>query len=167
MKAMTKDEQFLEIAATFVNSPYIWGGKGSHIFKADELKMMPNLFAPSWPTVFDCSGLVTFCLKLIQASKTLDLPDMRGTHSAKTILDTFPLVTAPQTGNLLLYPQHVAIYVGPEWVLDANRGTSSIHTPQEARAKDASVQLHFNRRPDSTLLGCRRIPLDKTELRAI
>lgn len=163
---MTPEELFVEIAASYINCPYIWGGKGDLIFDTQKLVLNKNPFGPTHPLVFDCSGLITYSLRELANELDLDLPPMTGSHSAKTILDTFPKAKSTnQFGQLLLYPQHVAIDVGNGFCLDAHRGTADVLTPQQAKAKKAAVLMHRNTRNPKGILGVVRIPLDRRELR--
>lgn len=157
--------RFVDAAVSFQGAPYIWGGKGSFVFDEGKLKQHKIKNLDNEPLmVFDCSGLVTVALQMA----TLNKLDLRASHSAKTMLDTFPICDENfGDGCLLLYPQHVAIDLGRGRVVDANRGTSKIVTVLDAMQNRAKVEVHRTIRAPSTLLGYRRIPLDKSELRVV
>lgn len=157
------ERNFVDVALSFQGCHYIWGGKGKYVFKGGVLlphrfSEIDNITNPLY--VFDCSGLVTHALWVVTKGKV----DLRVTHSAKTILDTFPKTEAREDGVLLLYPQHVAIDLGRNRVVDANRGTSGTTSIQNALELNARVEVHPTTRPANTLLGVRRIPLDMSEL---
>lgn len=160
-------QQFVDAALSQQGAPYIWGGKGNLLFKDGKLvkhKFVKPKDPQSIIDVFDCSGLVTWALNLITMGKV----DLRGTHSAKTILDTFPLVEhSSEDGNLILYPSHVSIDLGRGRVVDAHRGDSSTLSLLDALNANAKVEAHRIVRPAHTVLGYRRIPLDKSELRSV
>lgn len=160
---MTEEEIFIDLAAGYIGAPYIWRGKGDYIWSPQGL--IKNTFG-SHPYVFDCSGLVTFILNKMRTipSLKLNIPDMRGTHSAKTIEDTFPIAKTNEAGTLLLWPSHVAIDCGRGFVLEAAGGDETTLTPSDAaRRPNAKVRFGFNKRGAPT--SFRRIPLDKSELR--
>lgn len=144
-------------------SPYIWGGKGRLQFWDGAL--LRHLFvdmnnAPI--NVYDCSGVVTCALYNVTAGKI----DLRGSHSAAEILRTFPEVDESfGDGTLILYPGHVAVDLGRERVIDANRGDHTSISLQHAAEQKARVEVHRTIRPKSAILGYRRIPLDKSELK--
>lgn len=160
---MTLEETFVEIAASYIGCPYIWQGKGDQIWTPQGL--VKNTFPNK--LVFDCSGLITFALDKLNRISNLGLPNMIGTHSSRTIFDTFPITKTYECGTLLLYPKHVAIDLGRGFVLDASGGDETTTSPIEALRRGASVKIHFNRRKPETLLGIRTIPLDKSALRAV
>jgi cell wall-associated NlpC family hydrolase len=158
---------FVDIALSYQGAPYIWGGKGVRVFKDGKLEEhkfteMDNMH--KLINVYDCSGLITSALYFASHGEI----DLRGTHSAKTILDTFP-ECAPDFGDgcLLLYNGHVAADVGRGRVVDANRGDSTCTTPLHAQERNARVEVHRTIRLQSSLLGYRRIPVDKSELKAV
>ena len=159
-------DRFVDEALKCVGAPYIWGGKGIFIFTLKGLvahKFMhgDDLDVPI--PVYDCSGLVTHALYMASNGKM----DFRGTHSAATIWNSFPELDSDNgPGSLLLYPGHVAVGLGRDIVVDANRGDQTTVSLLHAREQGASVQVHRTIRGAHTLKGYRRIPLDKSELRA-
>lgn len=158
--------RFVDAAVSFQGCPYIWGGKSSMVFTPQGLK--PHKFRDNdnQPIlVFDCSGLITVALQMA----TLNKLDLRGSHSAKTIWETFPIEHDLNFGDglILCYKEHVAIDLGRNRVIDANRGTSKTVSLLDAQQSDARVEVHRSIRPVSSIIGYRRIPLDKSELRSV
>ena len=157
--------QFVDRALEYQGCPYIWQGKGLLMWTPQGLR--PHKFSDLQDStrsieVFDCSGLVTHCLAL-----TTQI-DLRATHSAKTILDTFPECDKDfGDGCLLLYPSHVAIDLGRNRVVDAHAGDSSTTSLLAAQARNAKVEAHRSLRAASSILGYRKIPLDKSELKTV
>lgn len=164
---MNPYRQFIDVALAAQGCHYIWGGKGYLQFKDGGLKRHnfvddKNVQLP----VFDCSGLVTDAL-----FKTTGM-DLRGTHSSRVMLETFPIVEPDDRdelpeGSLILYPVHVAIDLGRGLVLDANGGDKTTVTILDAIQRGARVEVHRTNRPRATILGYRRIPLDTKELRVV
>lgn len=156
-------EQFVNYALGFCGSHYIWGGKG--LLQFDLKKgLTPHKFVNEQNKalyVFDCSGLVTHSLFIATGGKL----DLRATHSAKMMLDTFPITEADEDGTLFIYPGHVAISMGRRRILDASGGDETTTSIGAAVERNAKVSVHPVNR--SGLLGKRRIPVDKKELRAI
>lgn len=156
-------QQFVESALLMQGAPYIWGGKGRLQFKDGAL--LKHLFVDQDNNpinVYDCSGVVTCALYNLTSGRI----DLRGTHSAEKILETFPECAADfGDGTLILYPGHVAIDLGRNRVIDANRGDHSCISLQHAAERKARVEIHRSGRPGSAILGYRRIPLDKSELK--
>lgn len=154
--------RFVDIALSFQGAPYIWGGKG--LWQWKDGKFARHKFVDDKNIslmVFDCSGLVTQSL-FLQSNGFIDL---RATHSAKTILDTFPECKADYgDGCLILYKSHVAIDIGRGRVVEANRGDQSTLSLLDAQNQGAKVEVHRSVRPTSSILGYRRIPKDLTEL---
>ncbi len=161
---MTTEEKFIDAALKFQGCHYIWGGKGDKIFK--DGKLGPHQFTEvndvTKPLrIFDCSGLVTACL-CIATDGALDL---RGSHGAIDILAHFPITEAREDGCLFLYPGHVSIDLGRGLVIEASRGDHTTISIVAAMQRRARVEVHRNPRPTSSLLGVRRIPVDRSELR--
>ncbi len=158
-----KYQMFVEIALAQQGRPYIWGGKGQYAFKDGKLQKHPfmELDDGAQPiSVFDCSGLVTHALW------QMGIADLRATHSAAEILRTFPETTeAHGDGTLILYPGHVAVDLGRGRVVDAHRGDHTTTSILEANQRRARVEIHRDIRPHSSILGYRRVPLDKSELK--
>lgn len=164
---MTIEELFVNLALARIGSHYIWGGKDKLIFTPAGL--VPHKFTElndvtQALSIFDCSGLVTSCL--FEASK--GKLDFRGSHGARQILDSFPVAGAgEEDGTLRLYPGHVAISIGRGRIVEAAGGDESTTSIQAAINRDAKVRVGRDLRAPGTLLGLRRIPLDKSELRAV
>lgn len=163
---MTTEERFVDIALTHVGCHYIWGGKGQLIVTAQGLKKhgftdLSELHLPL--DVFDCSGLVT--VSLFQATQG----KMNGmaTASAQVIFDTWPIAKSEEDGVLRLYPGHVAISLGRGRVVEAAGGDHTTTSVLAAVERGAKVRVGSDLRLESTLLGLRRIPLDKSELRSV
>lgn len=163
---MSPYSRFVDAALSFQGCHYIWGGKGKYIFNSklemhkftdpDDQQMLLN--------VFDCSGLVTVALHMATVGKL----DLRGSHSAQTILDTFPECDRDfGDGCLILYPGHVAVDLGRGRVVDAHRGNASTTSVLAAIQANARVEVHRDIRPARTILGYRKVPLDKSELKTV
>lgn len=113
------ESRFYQLAANAVaaQSPYIWGGKGDQLWTPSGV--ISNPFAVE---VFDCSGLVTTCLKRAGG------PDLRWSHGAKQLREQCP---ADGEGiRLRFYPGHVAILVGPNEVIEAAGGDQTTIYPK-------------------------------------
>lgn len=164
---MTLEQAFVEKALSFVQCHYIWGGKGNKLFTVNGLvdHAFTDMANPPNPlNIFDCSGLVTTCLWLVTQGRI----DLRGTHGAKTMWDSFPIYNNVENdGMLRLYPGHVAISLGNGRVVEAAGGDESTTNLQASIDRNAKVRVGLDLRNPSTLLGLRRIPLDKSELRTV
>lgn len=115
---------YLDEAMRQLGKPYIWGSKGQN-------------------GTFDCSGLVTWCLKAVGG------PDFRSMHNCARIWSEFPITLQPKPGDLVLYGKgsgfsahasHVMIWVGDGRVLGACGGDSSTKTVELAAARGARVR---------------------------
>lgn len=162
---MTKYNNFVELALSFLDCHYIWQGKGLSRWTPQGLVKHKFTDLNNVPLfVFDCSGLVTHCLWEMSGGKV----DLRASHSAQTILETFPLADANSgDGTLILYPGHVSVDLGRERVVDAQGGDQATLSILDAEQRNAKVAVHRRNRLDSSILGYRRIPLDKSELRSV
>lgn len=161
---LSLEEKFVDEALSQLGCPYVWGGKGYLIHNGYTLK--PHKFTTNDEIakplrVYDCSGLVTHSLWVASNHKI----DLRATHSAKAIFDTFPVTSIDEDGCLLLYPGHVAICLGRGRVVDAQGGDETTKTPLDALMRNASVQAHRINR--TNCIGVRRIPVDISELRKV
>lgn len=165
---MTTEEMFVDCALKYIGCHYIWEGKGQKIWtmkqglithKFTELNDNTQLL-----NVFDCSGLVTHCLWMV----THGLLDLRGTHSAHTIFMTFPLAgDGEEDGTVRCYSGHVAISLGRNRVVEAAGGDEMTTSVQAAMSRNAQVRAGVDLRQPYQILGLRRIPLDKSQLRTV
>ncbi|MBN8466184.1 C40 family peptidase [Corallococcus exiguus] len=141
-----------------MHSPYRWGAKG--------------LKPTGSPRLFDCSGLVTWCLHEVGG------PDWRATHNTDRLWDVCtPVESEAQLlpGDLVLYgraghttlhgrpvtredPNHVMVYVGAGVVVGASGGGSTTLTLADAQAAGARVKTHPRIAYRSDVLGFRRLP---------
>ena len=164
---MTAYSRFVDAALSFQGCHYIWQGKGKYIWTPSKLMLhgFSDLNDPQLLlNVFDCSGLVTVALHMATVGKL----DLRGSHSAQTILDTFPECDKDfGDGCLILYQGHVAIDLGRGRVVDAHRGNSHTTSVLAAIQANARVEVHRDVRPARTILGYRKVPLDKSELKTV
>ncbi|RKH28570.1 peptidoglycan endopeptidase [Corallococcus praedator] len=128
-----------------MHSPYRWGAKGERAANGAQL--------------FDCSGLVTWCLHQVGG------PDWRKTHNTDRLWDACKPVASVadlQPRDLVLYGKagdsdHVMVHVGAGVVVGASGGGSRTLTLEDAARTDAKVKA-FTRveyRPD--VLGFRRL----------
>ena len=101
--ATDHDWQVVAFARSQVGKPYCWGGIG--------------------PSCFDCSGLV----KEAWATVGVRLP-----HSAKAIPETVVEIPLSEVrpGDILWWPQHLALYAGNGWSIEAlNRREGVVARP--------------------------------------
>lgn len=159
---MTKFEaKVLSAGMAVVGSPYIWGAKGDCRWSPTGAQPLEENGAPI--LAFDCSGLVTWCLK--QAG----WKDIRLTASAQTICDTFEplrygaaLEAGPVIavyGRTLTDISHVAFLTsmyGQPWALEAAGGGPTTTTVLGARLAGAAVRFGPVLRRD--LQAMRRVP---------
>jgi murein DD-endopeptidase len=127
-------------ARRFLGCPYVWQGKGKSLWTPRGLELHP------WVgQVFDCSGLVTCALKLAGG------PDLRATHNAQTMFDTFAAAADESVpGTLRFYGtsrrtiSHVAILTemreGFAWVIEAAGGDHTTTSPLIAANRKACVR---------------------------
>lgn len=164
---MTSEHHFIEAAMSVIGSPYIWGGKGEHLFDVQKgLVGSPYIEEGKLPLlVFDCSGLVTWALK--QATGR----DKRGAWNTQIMFDgCLPfgrLAEEPHHAALRFYgtsPKHithVAIWLGVvdgrPLLLEAAGGDRSTTNVLEAQRTGAKVRCGFERRRD--VQGMRVLPL--------
>lgn len=135
---MKTKRDFLELALAQLNKPYIWGAKG--------------------PDRFDCSGLVTWCLK------ELGGPDWRQSHSSARLFDKLPSVPLDQIqpGDLALYGPphkvtHVMIVSDYGTVIGASNGDSTTRTLDDAKRRKACVKVKPNIKYRPDLRGVRSL----------
>jgi cell wall-associated NlpC family hydrolase len=88
----SKTATVVAFAKSKIGSPYLWGGNG--------------------PARFDCSGLTS------QAWKAAGVDFTRTARTAAQQLASFPRVSTPRPGDLVIYSfetraDHVSLYVGP------------------------------------------------------
>ncbi|WP_233602184.1 C40 family peptidase [Corallococcus sp. CA047B] len=159
MNALSQRALFLQLVLCQMGAPYRWGAKGSR----------PD---PHGPRLFDCSGLVTWCLHQVGG------PDWRATHNTDRLWDEcrpVERVEDLQPGDLVLYgrggaatadgrpvtradPDHVMVYVGAGVVVGASGGGSTTRTLEDAARSDAKVKPFARITYRSDVLGYRRPP---------
>lgn len=143
---MTARSRFVALALEQLGKPVLWSQKG--------------------PDVFDCSGLVTHCLKLVGG------PDLRALFNSQRLADETPdletgrpFVIEPLPGDLLFYGlapngiEHVAIVLAGGKALSADGATSHQLKLDVAKADPrCRVRLHdrFAFRPDLPYRACHR-----------
>lgn len=125
---MSARAAFVELAKSKLDCMVLWNNDG--------------------PMVFDCSGLVCYCLH------TVGGPDLRGTHNAQRLHDESPNIKTlsvpvmPVEGDLVFYGTdaarvvHVAIWLAGGRVLSADGATKTITTLAAAKAAGARVREH-------------------------
>ncbi|NNC01913.1 peptidoglycan endopeptidase [Corallococcus exiguus] len=141
-----------------MGAPYRWGAKG----------LQPT----GSPRLFDCSGLVTWCLLEVGG------PDWRATHNTDRLWDVCaPIATEAELlpGDLVLYgrvgtkagdgrvvtrddPDHVMVYMGAGVVVGASGGGSKTLTLADAQAAGARVKTYPRVAYRKDVLGFRRLP---------
>lgn len=121
----------------------------------------PVLWAHKGPGVFDCSGLVTHCLRECGG------PDWRGTHNSQRLFDELQAPDVPMPGDLVFWRprgkfagrvEHVAILLPGGAVLTADGATPRITTLEAARAAGARVCVRSSTQYRQQLAGFRRLP---------
>jgi murein DD-endopeptidase len=118
---MTRREKFCGLIVDQVGQPVLWGARG--------------------PTVFDCSGLVTWAL--FEAGG----PDWRRTHTAQRLAGELPSTMPPLPGDLAVYGGgqlaviHVAVVLAGGHVVTASGARSAIVTLADAIASGAQVRM--------------------------
>lgn len=152
MKQFATRQKFVDLVVDQLGCLYIWNGKGEFLDDPEsEIRTR----------VFDCSGLVTWCLY------TLGGPDWRHTHRADTLYRSLPSIASPLPGDLAFYGPpngpavHVVVCMGNGGaIIGANGGTSGTTTPAKAERRKAFVKMdtrgpHY-RTPDD-LIGFRSL----------
>lgn len=109
-----------------------------------------SLWNGDGPEVFDCSGLICFCLHKVGG------PDLRATHSAQRLHDetphlaTFPVdERKPMPGDLIFHGYgpsrvtHVSAWLSEREVISADGATSQVRDLAIAKANPTCrVRLH-------------------------
>lgn len=154
---MTNTQLFIEAMLAEVGAPYVWGGKGTHIFDATHGLVNSPYFNVEKEQdrlkVFDCSGLVTWGL-MRAAGK-----DKRGAWSSSVMADTLEnLHGDTEKPHLRYYGKgrnaitHIACAIhrldGRWLMVEAAGGDSSTRTPLDAMERGAKVRVGFERRLD-------------------
>lgn len=127
-------QRFIELAGDQRGCPYIYGAKGEHYED-------PN--SDTRERVFDCSGLVTFCLYMAGG------PDWRTDHNADRLFKDLPAVMAPKPGDLAFYgpPGGPAVHVvicygnGNGSIIGANGGNSDCTSLEKSHQRQAFVKV--------------------------
>lgn len=132
---------------------------------AESLLGMPVLWSQKGPDSYDCSGLVTACLKKVGG------PDLRHTHNAQALHDVTRALhfgELPLAGDLVFYgasPKaviHVAIYDELGGVVSADGATSHVTTLRAAlKDEHARIRRHttIHYRNDTPYVALRRFAL--------
>ncbi|HBU12743.1 MAG TPA: hypothetical protein DEB31_08480 [Clostridiales bacterium] len=100
--------EFLEAAEEALGSPYVWGAAG--------------------PDKFDCSGLVTYCLRAAGSSTgRLNAKGFSGNNNWEEITD----IDSLERGDLIFFRArrtigHVGIVVGDGMMIDASSGNGEV-----------------------------------------
>ncbi|NBD11847.1 C40 family peptidase [Corallococcus silvisoli] len=159
MSAPSQRAAFLALVLEQMGAPYRWGAKG----------LKPSASALR---LFDCSGLVTWCLQEVGG------PDWRATHNTDRLWDVCTPVAIEAEllpGDLVLYgrpgtktadgrpvtredPNHVMVYVGAGVVVGASGGGSTTLTLADAAAAGARVKTFPRIAYRGDVLGFRRLP---------
>jgi murein DD-endopeptidase len=131
-------ETFLAAVCALEGVAYRWGGKG--------------------PRGIDCSGLVTWALKVLGG------PDLRQTHNSDRLWLELPELVEPQAGDLAFYgskndPSHVVVCLGGphDAIIGANGGGRETTTLERADAQKACVKRKPTTKYRPDLLGYRSI----------
>jgi len=136
-------EQILDRLLTYQGAPYVWKGKGLHLWTPAGLAL--HSFGEP---VFDCSGLMG--VAILEAGG----PDWRATKSADAYRTSLPFAESWEFGALRIYgdgqkANHVSFVVRPGYVLEAAGGDSTTTSPAEARKRGrARVAVNRDRRSD-------------------
>jgi murein DD-endopeptidase len=136
----TRRERLCELVVAQIGKPVLMGARGDDIF--------------------DCSGLVAWCLHVVGG------PDWRRTHTAQRMANELPVVMPPQPGDLAVYGPgaqniiHVAVVLAGGHVVTASGARKSIITLADAMASGAQVRMRqlvdYNRRRGD-LIGYRSL----------
>lgn len=105
------------------------------------------LWAKDGPDVYDCSGLVAYCLLQVGGR------DFRATHTAQRFADETPALETysgalPLPGDLCFYGlddghvSHIAIWLDGGGCISADGATKRIRTLEEAEKANARVRQH-------------------------
>ena len=140
---------FVVEALAHLGAPVLWGAKG--------------------PDVFDCSGLVTWCLARVGG------PDWKTTHNTDRLWAECPLGNDHQPGDLAFWyskaedaaakgdVEHVAICLAGGHILTADGATSHIMSLEGAKASGARVRVRETVHYRPRFAGYRRFPLEVDE----
>lgn len=132
-------EKFLSFAASQEGAPYVWAGKGETVAGSLHPFLDKN---DMQQLVFDCSGLVTWCLRKAGWQ-------VKGQFWADRMWKEWPHTDAPEPGDLVLYgaphkATHVEIVMPDGRFYGAMGGGSRTTKPVEG----ACVQYRKSRRRD-------------------
>ena len=148
--------EFLHQAYTRKGCLYCWPNSENNYSGKD-------LPGATYKNVYDCSGLVTSCLK----EATNGRIDRRAQWNAQKLLNNCAMVDKPLPGDLCFYGPshamvtHVMIYTGTKYkegqVFGASGGDSTVTSPEKAAAKEASVRFHRTPKYRKDFLGYGRL----------
>jgi len=168
---VSREHQFIEVALQQVGAPYIWGGKGPHLFDAKRGLVGNPFIGNDWGKppmlVFDCSGLITYALWKSGGA------DKRAHWNSQVMMEACPTYPAAESSrhvhhtHLRFYGKdaanvsHVAVGLGfidnRVLVLEAAGGDHTTTTVLEAERRAARVRCQFERRAD--LVATRSLPI--------
>lgn len=141
-------ERFLALALSQEGAPYVWAGKGEYVAGKRHAFLNSNGIQR---LVFDCSGLVTWCLRRCGWQSRVE-------YNTNRIWREMPKTDKPQPGDFVLYGKpelasHVEIVMPDGRTYGAIGGNSKTLQPTPG----AKVQYRERKRTD--LLGYVENPL--------
>lgn len=141
-------DRFLALAVSQEGAPYIWAGKGEYVagrrHTHKDAHGVPLL-------VFDCSGLVTWCLRRLGWHSRVEM-------NAHRMWTLWRRTNKPQSGDLILYGKpslcsHVEIVMPDGRFFGAMGGGSKTTSPT------AIAKVQYRWKPRADVLGCVINPL--------
>lgn len=152
---MNRQETFVDTALKQNGAPYVWRGKGNLLLSPSGLLVI-NPFADHYPSIFDCSGLVTY------AAFEAGMPDYRASWWAQSMYTDLKPCRREDFAALWFFGEtpekvsHVAIHCGANLLVQANGGDHTTTTPDLAWLRSAMVRTRMNTR-EKDYLGARTL----------
>lgn len=134
--------RFIALALTQEGAPYVWAGKGEYVEGKRHAFLNSNGLQR---LVFDCSGLVTWCLRRCGWQSRVEM----NAHRLWTML---PRTDKPLPGDFILYGKP-ALASHVEIVMDGGRTYGAIGGNSKTTQPTPGACVQWRKKPRADVLG--------------